>query len=160
MASLPGFYEAPVGQLLVALEAKAAMTAHSKAAPRLYDELNSSHQIVHGSSSAALAVGSVLVNIADRFRSPTQSSGRPNQHRQPDDAKTIIDKVMQLPRRARQINEGFDALGILVVACTNEPGDPVLPWNVLPAPQPGDPYSYDSSIARIVGEYSQRFAQL
>jgi uncharacterized RmlC-like cupin family protein len=42
---------AEVGAVLIALEAKACMTAHVKALPRLYDELNSSHQCVHGSSS-------------------------------------------------------------------------------------------------------------
>ncbi|HEU5371780.1 MAG TPA: hypothetical protein VFU51_05270 [Gaiellaceae bacterium] len=44
--SLPSVYRAPVGAVLVALEAKAAMTEHVKALPRFYDELNSSHQIV------------------------------------------------------------------------------------------------------------------
>jgi hypothetical protein len=42
MSSLPLISEGPVGAVLVALEAKATMTEHSKAGPRLYDELNSS----------------------------------------------------------------------------------------------------------------------
>lgn len=41
------------------------MTAHSKALPRLFDELNSSHQIVHGASSHALSVGFAMVNASD-----------------------------------------------------------------------------------------------
>src|SRR5262249_48875434 len=47
--ALPELREAPVGNVLVALEAKACMTAHQRALPRLYDELNSSHQTIHGS---------------------------------------------------------------------------------------------------------------
>lgn len=46
--ALPVFTEAPVGSVLMALEAKACMTAHQRALPRLYDELNSSHLTVHG----------------------------------------------------------------------------------------------------------------
>jgi hypothetical protein len=47
---LPELVRAPVGAVLMALEAKACMTAHQRALPRLYDELNSSHLTVHGSS--------------------------------------------------------------------------------------------------------------
>lgn len=43
LGSLPELPRAPVGAVLMALEAKAAMTEHVKALPRLYDELNSSH---------------------------------------------------------------------------------------------------------------------
>ena len=39
------------------------MTAHVKSLPRLYDELNSSHQIVHGASNNALSIGMVTVNV-------------------------------------------------------------------------------------------------
>lgn len=42
LAELPDVPVAPVGAVLIALEAKATMTAHVKALPRLYDELNSS----------------------------------------------------------------------------------------------------------------------
>ncbi len=56
LARFPTLTESSVGALLVAVEAKAAMTAHQKAQPRLYDELNSSHQIVHAASTQALLV--------------------------------------------------------------------------------------------------------
>lgn len=50
---LPALVEGVVGStVLVAMEAKAAMTAHTKARPRLYDELNSSHLTVHGGVSS------------------------------------------------------------------------------------------------------------
>src|SRR3954447_21147406 len=68
--ALPPFPVAPVGAVLVALEAKACMTAHVKSLPRLYDELNSSHLCVHGASRQALAIGYVHINSSDRFVSP------------------------------------------------------------------------------------------
>jgi len=43
LRSLPPLTRAPVGSVLMALEAEACMTAHQRALPRFYDELNSSH---------------------------------------------------------------------------------------------------------------------
>ena len=57
----------PVGSVLLALEAKACMTAHIKALPRLYDELNSSQLTVHGAADQAIAAGLAIVNIATAF---------------------------------------------------------------------------------------------
>lgn len=55
--ALPQLVRAPVGSVIMALEAKACMTAHQRALPRLYDELNSAHLTVHGASDQAVAVG-------------------------------------------------------------------------------------------------------
>jgi len=51
------------------MEAKACMTAHQRALPRLYDELNSSHLTVHGAADHAIAAGFVMVNAATKFLS-------------------------------------------------------------------------------------------
>jgi hypothetical protein len=55
LEGLPPIHEAPVGTVHCALEAKACMTEHMKARPRLYDELNSSHQTIHGSGDMVIA---------------------------------------------------------------------------------------------------------
>ena len=77
--------------MLLALEAKACMTEHGKARPRLYDELSSSHLTVHGANDAAIAAAFVMVNAATSFISPDRnkwdlSRHDPvvNEHRQPD----------------------------------------------------------------------------
>src|SRR6266568_1385053 len=67
---LPVLKRAPVGSVIMALEAKACMTAHQRALPRFYDELNSSHLTVHGNSEQALAVGFAMVNMASSYLSP------------------------------------------------------------------------------------------
>jgi hypothetical protein len=67
---LPSSEEGPAGAVLLALEAKAMFTAYSKSYPRFYDELNSSHRAIRGSSNNALAIGLAIVNVADRFISP------------------------------------------------------------------------------------------
>lgn len=55
-------------------EAKAVMTEHSKSQPRVYDELSSSHEIVHQGSQEAIATGVTVVNIASAFVSPLRQS--------------------------------------------------------------------------------------
>lgn len=118
---LPLLTGAPVGAVLMALEAKACMTAHQRALPRLYDELNSSHLTVHGASDQAIAVGFAMVNVAETYLSPDLNkknrSGDPewSRHKQPRDAGLAIEKIKQLPRRARVGDVGYDALSIVAV---------------------------------------------
>ena len=162
---LPSIHQGDVtgSAVLVALEAKAAMTAHSKARPRLYDELNSSHLTVHGASNQALAVGLVMVNAGDTFISPElQKQGEReavSEHKQPAAAQTVIDKIEEIPRRTSLTSHGFDGLGIVVVKAAND-GSPVQLVAERPAPQPGDIFYYDDMLSRIANEYDTRFAEI
>jgi len=168
LKSLPVLQEAPVGDVLVALEAKACMTAHSKARPRLYDELNSSHQTVHGSSSEALAGGLVVVNFAEQFASPGRAGYCPhcgmrvapvNPHRQPGDGLGVIEKVTQLPRRTKADEDGFDGLAIVAVDCKND-GSPVTLMPSPPAPAPSDIFDYTQCVSRLASLFATRFPKL
>lgn len=165
LASFPALKRAPVGSVLMALEAKACMTAHQRALPRLYDELNSSHLTVHGSSEQAIAVGFAMVNAASRYLSPDlNKSNLPaspiwSTHKQPRDAELAIGKVKQLPRRSRPGDNGYDALSIVVVDMSND-GSTVNLIDAPPAPQTGDIYHYETMIARLSGIYATRFKDL
>lgn len=118
----------------MALEAKACMTAHQRALPRLYDELNSSHLTVHGATDQAIAVGFGMVNVAERYFSPNLNkknfSTDPewSPHRQARDARLAVDKIRQLPKRSKTgdtgCDTGYDALAIVVVDFPND-GSPV-----------------------------------
>lgn len=155
----------PVGSVLVALEAKAVMTAHQRALPRLYDELNSSQLTVHASAEAAMAVGFTMVNVAERYLSPDLNkrdrAANPqwSVHKQPRDASLAVEKIKQLPRSAKVGEGGFDALAIVVVDLSND-GSPVSLVTSPPAPQPGEIYHYDTMISRIAGAYATRFKDL
>jgi len=147
--------------VLVALEAKAAMTAHVKALPRLHDELDSSHQTTHGNSERALAVGFVMVNAGPTFISPDRnkvnlSEHQPDisRHRQPDDALRVIGKVQEIRRRSGESGSGFDAVGVMVVDMAND-GTPV---NVLDSPDPVFPYG--QMVQRVATEYAAGFSRL
>lgn len=165
LSSLPNLRRAPVGGVLAALEAKAAMTAHQRALPRLFDELNSSHLTVHGATDQAIAVGLVMVNAADRYLSPDlNKKNRAHEpewstHRQPRDAELTVAKVRQLPRRARPGDVGYDALAIVVVDMVND-GSPVRLVDTPPSPPRGDIYAYSSMIDRLAHIYATRFKDL
>jgi hypothetical protein len=161
LVSLPTAPEAEVGSVLAALEAKATMTAHVRALPRLHDELDSSHQTTHGNSERALAVGFVMVNAGDQFVSPdmnkfdlTKKPPKVNHHRQPADASRVIDKVREIRRRSGSSSVGFDAIGVMVVDMAND-GSAVT---VLDSPDPLFPY--DQMVQRITHEYAASFARI
>lgn len=164
LEALPAVHEGPVGAVLVALEAKAAMTEHSKARPRLYDELNSSHLTVHGASSQALAVGFVMINAGQTFVSPDLNKKRRgpklvSTHAQPSAAEAILEKVKEIPRRTGPRTNGFDGLAIVLVSLAND-GSPVGLVTAPPAPQPGDIFFYDNMITRVANEYDTTFASI
>jgi hypothetical protein len=167
LASLPDIKIAPVGAVLVALEAKATMTAHVKALPRLYDELNSSHQAIHGASNQALAIAYVHVNHATKFlssvvNSKAMSKGQDPEytfHRQPEDTVRVLEKVAQMPRRTGKSGNGFDAIGVTVLDFSND-GGPVDVVTGEPAPQPGSNFYYNGMIVRMANEYDATFGNI
>ncbi len=165
LTKLPALSRAPVGSVLMALEAKACMTAHQRALPRLYDELNSSHLTVHGATDQAIAAGFAMVNIASRYLSPDlnkknrQTEPEWSVHRQPRDAELAVDKIRQLPKRSKTGDTGYDALAIVVIDCAND-GSPTGLVTSPPAPQPGDIYHYASMIDRLAHIYATRFKDL
>lgn len=165
LRALPKLREARVGSVLVALEAKACMTAHQRALPRLYDELNSSHLTVHGAHDLAIAAGYLMINLAENFLSPDLNkknrSSDPiwSAHEQPKSVNITIEKAKQLPRRSKTGISGYDALAIVVVDCKND-GSPVRLHTKSPAPQLQDAYHYASMIDRLLGIYATRFSQI
>lgn len=164
--TLPDIPVAAVGAVLIALEAKACMTAHIKSLPRLYDELNSSHLCVHGASKNAIAIGYVQVNNSDLFISSVTNNYSLatervvwSTHRQPDVTLRVIDKIKEIPRRSQSSEAGFDGIGLTVLNFKND-GGPVSIVTSPPAPQQGDSFHYDSMIVRMANEYDGQFKNI
>ena len=163
--ALPTLPRARVGSVLMALEAKACMTAHQRALPRLYDELNSSHLTVHGASDQAIAAGFAMVNASTRYLSPDLNkrnrADHPewSTHVQPRDAGLAVEKIRQLPKRSKTGDVGYDALAIVVIDCPND-GAPVSLVETPPSPPSGDIYRYASMIDRLGHVYATRFKDL
>ncbi|MHB1846785.1 MAG: hypothetical protein ACYCWW_18340 [Deltaproteobacteria bacterium] len=166
LAELPDLPIAPVAAALVALEAKACMTAHVKSLPRLYDELNSSHLCVHGASRQALAIGFVQVNNSKEFISSV-SNNRPlaeggivwNEHHQPEDTLRVLAKIAEMPRRSNSSEVGFDGLGVVVLDARND-GSPVTIVSGPPTPALGDSFNYASMIVRMATVYDATFGNI
>lgn len=164
---LPDWPTAAAGAVLVALEAKAAMTAFIRALPRLYDELNSSHLCAHGASRQALAVGFAMVNASAEFVSPDRNRFKlgartpslVSTEPQPRSLQRTLAKLQEIPRRSNVRENGFDALGIVVIDARND-GTAFTVRGGPPAPQPGSSYHYDSMIVRVANEYDTIFSKI
>jgi hypothetical protein len=166
LQTYPVLRQVPVGSVHIALEAKAAMTEHIKALPRLFDELNSSHLAIHGSADFAIAAGFAVVNYSARFISPDRNKfdlavREPvvTEHRQPNATERTIKKIQEIPRRTHGGVEGFDALGIVVLELCND-GTTIRVITDPPAPSPADVWHYDQMIRRIASLYANKFGNV
>ncbi len=154
--------EGDLADVLISCEAKTVMTEHGKSQPRIYDELSSSHEIVHQGRADAIATGITVVNIAETFVSPLRQTSRQKlhmtRHRQPEVTARMIQHLRGLPIREDIGHVGFDAYTTVVVDCDNQ-GEVRL-WTAPPAPQPGEPDHYDTFLERISRLYAERFSAL
>lgn len=155
--------KAQLADVFLACEAKSVMTEHGKSQPRVFDELSSSHEIVHQGTQAALATGITVVNICSTFISPlrqkTLGSIHVSEHKQPAAAGAMVDHLRGLPIREAEGQVGFDAYATVVLTCSNRPDEPVTLWTSPPAPQPGDQDHYETFLARVSRFYSERFGE-
>lgn len=71
----------------------------------------------------------------------------------------VNEKGRELRRRGRPGEEGYDAIGIVVVDCVND-GSPVSLVSDPRAPGLRDPFHYDAMIRRIVHQHDTLFATL
>lgn len=130
------------------------MTEHGKSQPRIFDELGSSHEIVHQGDREAIAAGITVVNIASTFVSPLRQRSKVlyvSKHKQPHAAQRMVDHLRGLPIRETVEGTGFDAYATVVVDCDNQ--GPARLWIEPPAPQPGDRDHYETFILRIANAY-------
>jgi len=145
-------------RVLISCEAKTVMTEHGKSQPRVFDELASSHEIVHRGDREAIAAGITVVNIAATFVSPLRQRGRElhvSKHKQPQAAERMVKHLRGLPIRDSAEATGFDAYATIVVDCDNQ--GPAALWIDPPAPQSGDRDHYDTFVSRLADAYLTRF---
>lgn len=150
-----------IGMLRIACEAKQCMTEHGKTKPRIFDELSSSHEIVHQGDRNAISAGIVVVNIAERYASPTRQTGgkgKPvfSKHRQPAVTTSMVNHLRGLVVRNSEAEIGFDAFATIIISSDNV--GPCRLHTEPPAPQPGDADHYVTFLQRISAAYSKRFS--
>jgi len=152
-----------IDRLLIACEAKQCMTEHGKTQPRLFDELSSSHEIVHQGDTLIISLGVVVVNIAPTYASPTrQTSGEGplnfSKHRQPAVVESMVKHLRGLQVREKPGQIGFDAFATIIIDCDNVGACKLHASG--PAPQPGDRDHYDTFLSRLSEAYAARFSGL
>lgn len=162
---LPIFRRGAVSNVLLALEAKACMTEHGKALPRLHDELASAHQTVHGDTGGAIAAGYVIVNSAESFVSPDRNRKKirganfvVNRHQQPGAAAKTLAALMKIPRRSDDKENGFDGLGVTMVRCANDRSAVVI--DEMANETISDIVRYGSFLHRLAHLYSTKFGTI
>lgn len=162
---IPEIRECSVGTTLIALEAKACMTEHLKALPRLYDELSSSFQTVLGDTNNAIAAAFVTINLSPTFISPGRNKVpgaelEITHTEQPRVSQRTLDKVKELPRRSNPEEVGFDAIGVVLVSCANDGSEPLLCADFGDGTGVDEAFTYPQMIRRISHIYSTRFRSI
>jgi hypothetical protein len=149
-------------RILLACEEKAVMTEHGKSEPRVYSELNDSHVITHFGAGDAIAAAITMVNIAPTFISALRQAPDKKieitKHTQPEAARAMVAHLRTLPIRNSITSIGLDAYSTFIIDADNQ-GHVALHKGP-PAPQKGDPHSYETFLDRICAAYSERFSDL
>jgi hypothetical protein len=140
----------------IAVDAKSTMTEFGKARRNRARDLNSFQDIMHNNNPKTVAGGLMMLNIAERFKSPL----RPNitVHR---NIGRLVDETLAILRgltRARQesTQRGIEAVGAVVVNHTNVKGDTTTLANV---PTPGDAVNYGKFVRDLCEFFTNRFGQ-
>jgi hypothetical protein len=146
-----------VRDVVVALEAKACMTDHSGAIPRLFAEFLATGYLVRQVEPDCITAAVALVNASDRFVTP--SSGAVKEHGAvgPDAVVKMVRDA--LPLASKNPTVGYDAVAAVVVDCRND-GSPVRLLNKDPAPRPAEHHHYEWMLNTLGDVYRSRFGHL
>lgn len=145
-----------VHEVAVALEAKACMTEHGKSIPRLHAEILATGYLARLAAPRCITVSYNLVNAAPTFVS-SEGKGKVNKHKQPTDAKQVVDmlgKAIPLARTAPGL--GYDVIGVSVLECAND-GTPVVLSTGGAAPATSAHTRYERMMVALCSEFRNRF---
>ena len=141
----------------IAIELKAVMTEHRKAVKNRARDLEAHHTHVHSYDRRAIAAGLLVVNAAEKFRSPLRTE--PTLHRNADAlVRHCVDELRAVEMRGPSHEAGIDAKSVLVIDFDNIDG-PASYVSRGAAPRVGDPLHYDAFIQRICSEYEVRWSR-
>lgn len=158
LSALPGIeaeHRDDVSEVVLALEAKACMTEHSKSLPRLHAEILATGFLAKQCMPKCITVSYTLVNTADRFRTPSNAGVKVNEHTQPKDAAHVfemIERAIPLSRNPRFKELGYEVCGVLPISCQND-GTPVSVATGSHAPSRSSHIRYERMVISLCSEY-------
>lgn len=143
----------------LAIDAKSVMTEHGKARLNRQRDINSFADIMHFHHEGAVTGGLLLINTADRFKSPLRDEGDVTEH---DDIERLVEETVGLfrdiDRAGGQVSSNVDGVGCVVVEHTNmEDGYETRLVSESPAPTAGDIVHYQTFLDVLIRTLEDRF---
>lgn len=121
----------------MAVDAKTVMTEHDKARRNRQRDLNSFASIMKHHYPRSVTGGIMVVNIADRFKSPLREELTKHTN-----ISRLVEETVQLfreiPRNTKEGDGNIEGTAVIVVSHTNIAGDKTRLVTSSPAPQKGD----------------------
>lgn len=147
--------EESAAEVVLAVEAKACMTEHVKALPRLHAEILATGYLAKLAAPHCILASYTLVNSAATFRAPSESV-RTNTHGAGDAARVIEMLALAVPL-ARNLQNliGYDVIGTTVINCRND-GSPVTVDAEFAWPDRAAHVRYERLVRGICSEYRAR----
>jgi len=142
----------------IAVEIKSVMTEHKKAVKNRKRDLEAHHEHVHNYSAKAIAGAVLVVNAAERFRSPLRAQDQVTVHKNSRRlVQHCIKELRSVATRGGQRGYGLEARCAIVVEMDNVDYASTRYVTEPPAPQVGDPLYYDAFIQTICQVFESRF---
>lgn len=147
-------------EIWLAVDAKSIMTEHQKARRNRVRDINSFADIMHHHHERAIAAGILLINLADRFDSPTRDPDDITEH---PHVERLVDEILAMfraiDRSEGDVSNNLDGAGCVVVEHTNilDDGHETRLVTDPPAPNVGDEVHYRTFVGIIKDLLEDRF---
>lgn len=151
--------EAEPEEIWLAIDAKSVMTEHGKARRNRQRDINSFADIMHRHHPGAVAGGILLINVADRFKSPLRDEDDITEHEHIEElVSETVEIFRDIDRAQGEVSPDVDGVGCVVVDHTNmDDGEDTELVTDPPAPQPGDIVRYRDFLEIIVETLEERW---
>jgi len=146
-------------RIWLAVDAKSVMTEHGKARRNRQRDINSFADIMHSHYPGSVTGGLMLINMAEKFRSPLRDEGDITEH---DRIESLVQETVEIFRtidRAQgEVSPNADAVGCVVVDHTNmDDSNETKLVTEPPAPQPGDIVYYQDFLETVSETLTERW---
>lgn len=146
-------------RIWLAIDAKSVMTEHGKARRNRQRDINSFADIMHRHHPGAVSGGVLLINMAERFKSPLRDEGDVTEH---DRIEQLVEGTVEIfrdiDRAEGEISPNVDAVATIVVDHTNmDDGHETRLVTEPPAPQSGDVVHYRDFLEIVLETLEERF---
>jgi hypothetical protein len=154
-----GIAEAEPEGVWLAIDAKSVMTEHGKARRNRQRDINSFADIMYHHYPGSVTGGLLLINAADRFRSPLRDEGEITDHENIDRlVEETVEIFSNIERSEGEIDPNVDAVRTVVVEHSNiEDGQETRLVSGSPAPKRGDAVHYRTFLDTIIETVEKRF---